>query len=114
MCPHVRRAGMSGPGRKPPRTREDWERGWTFIEPFFADLPPADISLELLDEWYGRLLRVKGVDIAYRAMKTWRSLYTVMAGMKLCTPKADPSHAIRRQTPNRRCRQPRSARRRRR
>ncbi|ESY14056.1 hypothetical protein X751_28835 [Mesorhizobium sp. LNJC395A00] len=55
--------------RKPPRTREDWERGWTFIEPYFADLPPADITLELLDDWYGRLLRVKGVDIAYRAVK---------------------------------------------
>ncbi|MER9455509.1 hypothetical protein [Mesorhizobium sp. M0478] len=85
--------------RKPPRTREDWERGWTFIEPYFADLPPADITLELLDDWYGRLLRVKGVDTAYRAVKTWRSLYNVMAGMKLCPPGSDPSQAIRRQTP---------------
>lgn len=82
-----------------PRTREDWERGWTYIKPYFADLPPADITLELLDEWYARLLRAKGVDIAYRAMKTWRALYTVMAAMKLCTPKADPSLAIRRETP---------------
>ncbi|MER9282029.1 hypothetical protein [Mesorhizobium sp. M0522] len=85
--------------RLAPRTREDWERGWTYIEPYFADLPPADISLELLDEWYARLLRAKGVDIAYRAMKTWRALYNVMAGMKLCQPKADPSLAIRRKTP---------------
>lgn len=60
---------------------------------------PADITLELLDDWYGRLLRVKGVDIAYRAVKTWRSLYNVMAGMKLCPPGSDPSQAIRRQTP---------------
>lgn len=66
---------------------------------YFADLPPADITLELLDDWYGRLLRVKGVDIAYRAVKTWRSLYNVMAGMKLCPPGSDPSQAIRRQTP---------------
>ncbi|MER8484957.1 hypothetical protein [Mesorhizobium sp. M1322] len=85
-----------------PRTREDWERGWTFIEPYFADLPPADITLELLDEWYARLLRAKGIDVAYRAMKTWRALYNVMAGMKLCAPRADPSLAIRRKTPNRR------------
>lgn len=85
--------------RKPPRTREDWERGWSFIEPIFADLPPAAITLEVLDEWYADLLRVNGVDIAYRAMKTWRSLYTVMAGMKLCPPRADPSQAIRRKTP---------------
>ncbi|MER8437166.1 hypothetical protein NKH36_24250 [Mesorhizobium sp. M1312] len=85
-----------------PRTREDWERGWTFIEPYFADLPPGHITLELLDEWYARLMRAKGIDVAYRAMKTWRALYNVMAGMKLCTPKADPSLAIRRKTPNRR------------
>ncbi|TPM41584.1 hypothetical protein [Mesorhizobium sp. B2-3-4] len=86
--------------RMAPRTREDWERGWTYIEPYFADLPPADITLELLDDWYARLLRAKGIDIAYRAVKTWRSLYNVMAGLKLCTPKADPSLAIRRKTPN--------------
>lgn len=85
---------------RPPRTREDWERGWTFIEPYFADLPPADISLEVLDKWYAGLLRTRGIDIAYRAMKTWRALYTVMAGMKLCQPKADPSLTIRRKTPN--------------
>ncbi|RWF66889.1 hypothetical protein [Mesorhizobium sp.] len=85
---------------RPPRTREDWERGWSYIEPYFADLPPADITLELLDDWYARLLRAKGVDIAYRAMKTWRALYTVMAGMKLCQAKQDPSLAIRRKTPN--------------
>lgn len=81
------------------RTREDWERGWSYIEPYFADLPPALVSLESLDGWYAKLLKTKGVDVAYRAMKTWRSLYRVMAGMKLCAPRADPSLAIRRLTP---------------
>lgn len=85
--------------RKPLRTREDWERGWAYIDPIFGDLPPAAITLEHLDDWYGRLLKKHGIDAAYRAMKTWRALYNVMASMKLCPAKADPSLAIRRKTP---------------
>jgi hypothetical protein len=87
---------------RPIRTREDWERGWKWIEPVFGDLPPAAITLEHLDRWYHKLLQKHGVDTAYRAMKTWRSLYNVMAGMRLCAPKSDPSLAIRRKTPKRR------------
>lgn len=81
------------------RTREDWERGWTYIEPVFGDLPPRVVTFEHLDDWYHRLLRKHGVDIAYRAMKTWRSLYNVMAAMQLVPAGQDPSLAIRRVTP---------------
>jgi hypothetical protein len=81
------------------RTREDWERGWRYIEPAFGEFPPARITFEHLDKWYHQLLRKHGVDIAYRAMKTWRALYVVMAGMQLVAAKQDPSQAIRRQTP---------------
>lgn len=81
------------------RTREDWERGWRYIEPLFGDQPPRMITFEHLDTWYARILAKHGVDIAYRAMKTWRSLYRVMAGMQLVIAEQDPSQAIRRQTP---------------
>lgn len=80
------------------RTREDWERGWGYIEPVFGDQPPAEVTFELIDDWYHALKRKHGIDIAYRAMKTWRSLYTVMAAMKLCPP-ADPSLGVRRTNP---------------
>ncbi|PSM20219.1 hypothetical protein [Nitratireductor sp. StC3] len=82
-----------------PRTREDWERGWTWIEPFFGDRPPARITFEIIDAWYHGLLKKHGVDKAYRAMKTWRSLYRVMSGMQLCGVGQDPSLGIRRKTP---------------
>lgn len=85
-----------------PRTREDWERGWNYIEPIFGDQPPLAVTFELLDEWYHTLLRNNGADVAYRAMKTWRSLYTVMAGMRLCPAGQDPSAAIRRRAQHRR------------
>jgi hypothetical protein len=84
---------------KKARTREDWERGWKHIEPIFGDVAPATITFEMLDKWYSGLKRRHGVDIAYRAMKTWRALYRVMSSMKLCAPGADPSAAIRRETP---------------
>lgn len=84
--------------RKPPRTREDWERGWKYIEPIFGDVAPETISMENMDKWYASLIKKKGVGEAGRAMKTWRALYTVMTAMKLCTPKQDPSRAIQKQS----------------
>lgn len=84
---------------KKPRTREEWERGWKIIEPVFGRVHPENVSFEILDGWYARLLEKRGIDTAYRAMKIWRALYTVMASMKLCPAGADPSAAIRRKTP---------------
>ncbi|MBZ9904773.1 hypothetical protein LB557_01965 [Mesorhizobium sp. BR115XR7A] len=81
--------------RKPVRTREDWDRGWRYIEPVFGDLNPSVITLEMLDRWYSKWTSVKGVGEAGRAMKTWRALYNVMAAMKLCPAQQDPSLAIR-------------------
>lgn len=84
--------------KKPPRTREDWDRGWAYIDPIFGDLPPGRMTLEMLDQWYQRLSDKKGVGEAGRAMKTWRALYNVMAAMKLCPAGQDPSLAIRKTT----------------
>ncbi|TIS58161.1 MAG: hypothetical protein E5W93_12300 [Mesorhizobium sp.] len=81
--------------KKPQRTREDWDRGWQYIEPVFGDLNPSVITFEMLDGWYSKWCKVKGIGEAGRAMKTWRALYNVMAAMKLCQPKQDPSLAIR-------------------
>lgn len=84
---------------KKPRTREDWDRGWKYIEPYFGDVSPATISFQHLDRWYFSIIEKKGINEAYRAMKIWRALYVVLSGMKLCPPNADPSLNIRRQTP---------------
>lgn len=80
---------------KPPRTREDWDRGWKYIDPVFGDVDPKTVTFEMLDRWYGRLKTTKGDGEAGRALKIWRALYNVLAGMKLCTPEADPSQIIR-------------------
>jgi hypothetical protein len=80
--------------KKPPRTREDWERSWKFIEGM-ARLHPTTITFERLDEWYQAMTIKKGVGEAGRAMKIWRALYTIMASMKLCPAGEDPSLGIR-------------------
>jgi len=84
--------------KKPPRTREDWERGWKYIEPVFGDMAPKSVTLEMLDRSYAHLVQKKGIGEAGRAMKIWRALYNVMAAMKLCPAGQDPSLAIRKTT----------------
>jgi hypothetical protein len=92
-----RRSDSWAKGRKL-RTREDWERGWSYIEPYFGDQPPGVVTFEHLDRWYHGLKAKHGIGEAFRAMKTWRALFKVMASMKLVTGQ-DPSLAIRRETP---------------
>ncbi|WP_146604382.1 hypothetical protein [Rhodoplanes roseus] len=90
---------------KPPRTREDWERGWKHIDPIFGDVDPGSTSLEDLDAWYAALLERVGVREAHRAMKIWRALWRVVAALKkadgtpYCLRQEDPSLGIRRKTP---------------
>lgn len=83
--------------KKPPRTREDWERGWKYISPW-ADMAPREITMEMIDLWYDHHIGWKGIGEAGRAMKIWRALYTVMASMKLCPPGEDPSLSIRKKS----------------
>jgi hypothetical protein len=82
-----------------PRTREDWERGWKHIEPFFADVAPVSVTLEHVDSWYAALFGKIGVREAHRAMKIWRALWRVAGSMKYCDKDKDPSLGIRRKTP---------------
>jgi hypothetical protein len=62
---------MSEWSKKPIGTREDWERGWKYIEPFCGSLLPS--TMELLDGWYAGLCAKKGIGEAGRAMKTGRA-----------------------------------------
>jgi hypothetical protein len=84
---------------KKTRTREDWDRGWKYIEPVFGDVAPATVTFEMLDRWYYGIKDRKGVNEAFIAMKSWRRLYNVLADMKLCAKDQDPSLSIRRETP---------------
>ena len=84
---------------KKPRTREDWERGWSHISPIFGDVAPRTVTFEHVDAWYHALKTAKSVQEAHRAMKIWRALWQVSASMRYCTADEDPSFGIRRETP---------------
>lgn len=83
---------------KKPRTREDWDRGWKYIEHAFGQTAPETIVLAQVDAWYRKIVSGKGVREGWRAMKTWRALWGVMTALGYCH-KPDPSKAIRRETP---------------
>lgn len=85
--------------RKADATKQDWMRGWRYIEPDLGKLRVADVTLELIDVWYAVTLESAGVREAHRAMKIWRALYNVAASMQYCVPERDPSMGVRRLTP---------------
>jgi hypothetical protein len=84
---------------KAPATRDDWWRGWRFIKPVFADVDPATLEPEHLEEWRSEILEAYGLNTAHRATKIWRALWKVMAAYKLCRKDADPSITIRNSAP---------------
>ena len=94
--------------KKAPRTREQWDRGWKYIDPIFGDVDPLTVSLEDLDSWYAALLESTTVGEAYLAMKIWRALWRVVgtlkkaSGERYCNSDNDPSLGIRRETPKKR------------
>jgi len=83
---------------KKPRTREDWERGWKYIEHAFGQVAPETVVLAQIDAWYRSIVAGKGVREGWRALKIWRALWQVMIALGYCH-KPDPSKAIRRATP---------------
>ena len=84
---------------KQPRTREDWQRGWRYIEGVFGDVRPGTVTFPEIDDWYAEVLASAGVREAWRAMKIWRALWNVAAAMRLCVRDSDPSKGVRRKTP---------------
>jgi len=85
--------------RKSPRTREDWERGWKYIAPTFANYPPTWATLVVLSAWRKRIEELKGLREAHRARKIWRALWKVASAMRYCKANEDPSLAVRNSEP---------------
>jgi hypothetical protein len=58
---------------KAPATRDDWWRAWRFIKPVFADVDPATLEPEHLEQWRQDILDAQGLNTAHRATKIWRA-----------------------------------------
>jgi hypothetical protein len=75
---------------KRPRTREDWMRGWRYIEPAFADVRPSLVTMGQLSKFRSKIAATKSTREAHRAIKIWRALWNVMVALKYCNEQ-DPS-----------------------
>lgn len=79
---------------KKPRTREDWWRGWAYIEPVFGLCSFPDVELEDISTWRTTISDNVSLREAHRALKIWRALWKAAAAMKYCDRDADPSQAV--------------------
>jgi hypothetical protein len=80
--------------KKAARTREDWERGWKYINPVFGRFSPRLVTMPSISEWRQGIEEDKSLREAHRALKIWRALWKVMAALKYCDLEKDPSLAV--------------------
>jgi hypothetical protein len=84
---------------KAERTREDWMRGWKYIEPVFGNVPPRKVTATQISTFRSNVLEGHGEDAAFRAIKYWRALGKVAALNKYCDMHLDPSQILRNHAP---------------
>src|SRR4029078_10486743 len=82
-------------GRKAPRTREDWWRGWKRIKPVFGDVDPRTVRLHDVSAWRKAIEDTVSLREAHRALKIWRALWKVAAALGFCVGVGDPSLGVR-------------------
>ncbi|MEY9578695.1 hypothetical protein ABIE88_006271 [Bradyrhizobium diazoefficiens] len=82
-------------GRKAPRTREDWWRGWKRIKPVFGDCDPRTVRLDDLSAWRKAVEETVSLREAHRGLKIWRAMWKVAAALGYCSRENDPSLAVR-------------------
>jgi hypothetical protein len=80
-------------------TRREWSYVWTrWLEPRFADIDPATLEVEHLEDLHRDALALSE-HAAHKVIKVWRALWRVMAAMRYCETDKDPSLAIRNKQP---------------
>jgi hypothetical protein len=96
---------MSAWATKKPRTQEDWWRGWAYLEPFFGDRLPSEVTAQRFDRFHTWLKKTKGVGETARAVKIWRALWhqasklTSPLGGYYCEESRDPSKVVHNEQP---------------
>lgn len=79
-----------------------WWPAWFRIRAMWGDVDPNSITFEMMSAWRAKIEETHGRGVAHKTLKTWRSLWTVMRGMKIARGD-DPSLGVRNRAP-----QPRS------
>ena len=84
---------------KAPRTREEWDYAWSWMEPLWGDTSPATITMEQIEELRAAIITKVSLHAAHRVTKIWRAFWKKMAAMQYCDLGADPSLGVRNRAP---------------
>jgi hypothetical protein len=75
-----------------------WWPAWHRIREMWGDLDPNSIEFAMMSRWRAALEKAHGRGVAHKTLRVWRSLWTIMQGMKMATG-ADPSRGVRNRAP---------------
>jgi hypothetical protein len=75
-----------------------WWPAWYRIRDMWGDLDPNSIEFAMMSRWRAGLEKIHGRSVAHKTLRVWRSLWTIMQGMKIALG-ADPSRGVRNRAP---------------
>jgi integrase len=78
---------------KASRTREEWERGFDRIAPYFGDMRPTDagVTLESVSAMRDKVKQKVSAREAWRTIKIWRAIWNVAVAFQFTGGRKDPS-----------------------
>ena len=84
--------------RAPSARNKIWWPAWYRIRDMWGDVDPNSIEFAMMSRWRAALEKEHGRNVAHKTLRVWRSLWTIMQGMKIAVG-ADPSRGVRNRAP---------------
>jgi hypothetical protein len=75
-----------------------WWPAWYRIRDMWGDVDPNTIEFAAMSRWRAALEKNHGRGVAHKTLRVWRSLWTIMQGMRIAIG-ADPSRGVRNRAP---------------
>ena len=75
-----------------------WWPAWYRIRDMWGDVDPNTIEFGAMSRWRAALEKKHGRGVAHKTLRVWRSLWTIMQGMKIAHG-TDPSRSVRNRAP---------------
>jgi hypothetical protein len=85
-------------GRAESARNKVWWPAWYRIRDMWGDVDPNTIEFASMSQWRALLERQHGRNVAHKTLRVWRSLWTIMQGMRIAAG-TDPSRGVRNRAP---------------
>jgi hypothetical protein len=76
-----------------------WWPAWYRIRDMWGDVDPNTIEFSAMSRWRAALEKKHGRGVTHKTLRVWRSLWTIMQGMKIASG-TDPSRGVRNRAPD--------------